>query len=74
MDDDGEGGELVGFGTAITVRGEGGAGTSSASLSFPRRSAISARRAAISAAHEACFEGGGWGAGVSAVLGWDGLA
>ena len=66
MDEDGEGGELVGFGTATIVRGEGGAGVSSASLSFLRRSAISARRAAISAEHEECAS---WGVG--AVLeGW----
>ena len=59
MEEDGDDGGLVGLSTARTVRGEGGAGISSASESFFRRSAISARRAAISAEHEVCSLLGG---------------
>ena len=55
VDDGGEDG-WGGIGTATRmVRGEGGGGCSSTASSLSRRSAISARRAAISAEHEACF-------------------
>ena len=67
---DREGGRTV----ARMVCGEEGGGCSRLASSFLQRTAISARRAAISAVHEVCFNGGGWGAGVLTVLEWDGLA